>query len=394
MPKLKKVALRFSLASGFSREVVQGVIAYMRKYGPWEIDLRSDEPVSLTSWAELRHWSGDGVIAPVYRKDQISMLQQKNIPIVNISASLEHMPFPTISFDSEAIGKMAAQHLLEHQLDRFAYIGPKEWDYSVIRCNSFAEALAQQNAPCTKCWIRPASSSKQLDTTWIESSYYLEAVKQLKPPMGVFASNDRVGFGILQACKQLGLRVPEDICLIGVDNDEILCNLARPNLSSISIPGKEFGYQAAKMLDDQMQGRPLENTNIVVPPEWVVLRNSSDFLSIQDPHVADALRYIRNHADRFIDVSDVMSIMPISRRSLERRFLDLIGHGVYKEISRCHVERAKELLEKTDWPVSRIARESGFNSTNRFEDTFRKETGKSATTYRKLGCLDSGRSEH
>lgn len=383
MLEVKKVALRFSLTSGFSRDVVQGIITYMRKHGPWQIDIRSQEPISLTSWAELKHWKGDGIIAPVYRREQIEMLTAKGIPVVNTSTAYESMPFPTISFDNEAIGKMAAEHLLEHKLDRFAFIGPKEWDYSVLRCNSFADTLAQQKAPCTKCWIRPASTSKQLDESWIQSSHFIDAIQQLQPPIGVFASNDRVGYGILKACQQRGLRVPEDICLISVDNDEILCNLANPNLSSIALSGEDFGYRAAAMLDRLMKGEPLEDTNVVIPPERVVLRNSSDFLTVSDRYVADALRYIRNHASRFIDVSDVMSVMPISRRSLERRFKDVVGHGVYKEISRSHVERAKELLAQTDWPVSRVARESGFNSTNRFEDTFRKETGQSATSYRR-----------
>lgn len=383
MPEVKKVALRFSLTSGFSRDVVQGVIAYMRKHGFWQIDIRSEEPITLTSWAKLRTWRGDGIIAPVYRTDQINMLQEKGIPVVNTAAAIEGMPFPTISFDNEAIGKLAAEHLLEHKLDRFAFIGPKEWDYSVLRCNSYAKTLAKQSAPCTKCWIRPASPAKPLNKTWVESSHYLEAVKQLQPPMGVFASNDRVGYGILQACLQLGLRVPEDICLIGVDNDEILCNLANPNLSSISLSGEEFGYKAAAMLDAQMRGNPLGNDSLLIPPDRVVLRNSSDFLTVDDHFVSDALRYIRNHSGRFIDVSDVMSIMSISRRSLERRFQDIVGHGIYKEITRCHVERAKELLEQTEWPISRLAQEAGFNSTSRFEDTFRKGTGMSASTYRK-----------
>lgn len=383
MIKVKKVALRFSLSSGFTRDMVQGVIAYMRKHGAWQIDIRSEEPISLSSWADLRHWEGDGVIAPVYRKEHIEMLRKKGVAVVNTAAALDDMPFPTISFDNEAIGRLAAEHLLEHKLDRFAFIGPKEWDYSVLRCNSFAEILAKKDAQCTKCWIRPASNSKQLNDSWLESSHYLDAIQQLQPPVGVFASNDRVGFGILQACQQLGLRVPEDICLLSVDNDEILCNLANPNLSSIALSGEEFGYAAAAMLDAQMQGKPLQSDVVVIPPERVILRNSSDFLMVDDRYVADALRYIRSHAGRFIDVSDVMSVLPISRRSLERRFQEVVGHGVYREISRCHVERAKELLEQTDWPVSRIARESGFNSTNRFEDTFRKETGLSATGYRK-----------
>lgn len=383
MVEHKKVALRFSLNSGFTRQIVQGIIAYIRKNGPWKIEIRSEEPISFSSWADLKKWEGDGIIAPAYRNEHVNMLKKKGIPVVTTSRTYEEGPFPSVTFDDAAIGKMAAEHLLEHNLDHFAFIGPKEWNYSLQRCNGFAGTLTRHDAQCTKCWIRPATNTRQLDEAWVARSYYLEAVQQLSPPVGVFASNDRVGYGILRACKHLGLRVPEDICLISVDNDEILCNLATPNLSSISLSGEEFGYQAAKMLSALMDGRQPKNRHVIIPPKGVVLRNSSDFLKVDDPYVADSLRYIRNHSGRFIDVSDVMSIMPISRRSLERRFQDVVGHGIYREISRCHVERAKELLENTDEPVSRIARESGFNSTNRFEDTFRKETGLSATAYRK-----------
>lgn len=391
MVEHKKVALRFSLNSGFTRQIVQGIIAYTRKHGPWDIQTRSEEPISFSTWADLKHWQGDGIIAPAYRKEHLRVLESKGIPVVTTSRpSLEH-PFPSVTFDDQAIGKMAAEHLLEHDLDRFAFIGPKEWDYSQRRCEAFVEELSKHDSLCTKCWIRPAANTRQLDEEWIESSHYIEAVKQLIPPVGVFASSDRVGYGILRACRRLKLRVPEDICLISVDNDEILCNLASPNLSSISLSGEQLGYQAAKILAALMNGETPEETHVVIPPVGVVLRNSSDFLTVDDPYVADALRYIRNHSGRFIDVSDVMSIMPISRRSLERRFQDVVGHGVYKEISRCHVERAKELLENTDWPVSRIARESGFNSTNRFEDTFRKETDLSATGYRKKALAKARR---
>lgn len=383
MVEHKKVALRFSLNSGFTRQIVQGIIAYIRKNGPWEIEIRSEEPISFSSWADLKKWEGDGIIAPAYQNEHINMLKKKGIPVVTTSRPYKEDPLPSVTFDDAAIGKIAAEHLLEHNLDHFAFIGPKEWNYSLQRCNGFADTLARHDARCTKCWIRPAANTRQLDEAWVARSHYLEAVQQLSPPVGVFASNDRVGYGILRACKHLGLRVPEDICLISVDNDEILCNLATPNLSSISLSGEEFGYQAAKMLSALMDGRQPKNRHVIIPPKGVVLRNSSDFLKVDDPYVADSLRYIRNHSGRFIDVSDVMSIMPISRRSLERRFQDVVGHGIYREISRCHVERAKELLKNTNGPVSRIARESGFNSTNRFEDTFRKETGLSATAYRK-----------
>ncbi len=385
MLEVKKVALRFSLNSDYTRRIIRGVISYMQKHGPWEIDIRSKEPFGFTSWKELKDWEGDGIIAPVYFQNHLDMLLRKGIPVVNTADSQMDIPFPSIHFDDEAIGRMAAEHLMQHQLDRFAFIGPKEYGYSTLRCESFAAVLKGQGAPCTKCWIRPVAPAnmRQLDDAWIEDNYYLDALKQLEPPIGLFAANDQVGYGILRACRQLGLRSPEDICLVAVDNDELLCNMAWPNLSSIALAAEDFGYRAAKMLDLQMRGKELHEQHVEIPPTGVVVRNSSDFLTIDDRHVADALRYIRNHSNRYIDVSDVMSVIPISRRSLERRFLDVVGHGIYKEINRCHIARAKELLDTTDHAISRIARDSGFNSTNRFEDTFRKENGMSATAYRK-----------
>jgi len=383
MPKNKKVALCFSLTSGLGRNVVKGLIAYIHKHGSWKIDIRSEEPIAFASWEEIQHWEGDGIIAPVYQESQVELLRKKGLPVVNTTVEFKDTPFPTVSFDNEAIGRMAAEHLLEHDLDRFAFIGPGQWEYSHHRCRGFSEVLSRHGAACGKHWIRSESGDKQPNEPWINASLYLDMLKQMQLPIGVFAHNDRVAYGILQACYQLGLRVPEEVCVIGVGNDDILCNLAPPNLSSISLPGEEFGYRAAAMLDAQMRGETLESKLVLIPPERVVLRNSSDFLTVEDRYVADALRYIRNHSSRFIDVSDVMRIIPVSRRSLERRFKNTMGHGIYKEITHCHIKQAKELLGRTDWPISRIARESGFNATNRFEDTFRKHTGMSATAYRK-----------
>jgi LacI family transcriptional regulator len=385
MVELKRVALRFSLNSGLTRDMVRGVIAYTQKHGPWEIDIRSSEPIAFTDWDELKTWKGDGIIAPIYEPAQIRMLQKKNIPVVNVADSIGDMSFPSITFDNLATGKMAAEYLLAYKLDRFAFIGPKKYGYSLKRCKAFAETIAQHGGSCTKCWIKPVTSAahKILDDSWVAQGHYLAALQQLQPPVGILAANDQVGYGILRAARQLGLRSPEDICLLSVDNDEILCNLAHPNLSSISLAAEQFGYKAAAMLDAQMRGRPLQEPCIIIPPDKIITRNSSDFIHHDNRYVAEALRYIRNHAGRFIDVSDVMSVVPISRRSLERLFQDQIGHGVYKEIARCHIERAKELLTQTDWSISRIARESGYNSTNRFEVAFRNETTVGAMHYRK-----------
>lgn len=384
---MKRVALRLSLGSTFCRDIVSGVIDYTRKHGAWDIDIRSGAPFSFTSWNQLTSWNGDGIIAPVYRSSQINLLLQKSVPVVNIANHLGTVPFPTVTFDSRGIGELAAEHLLSLNLERFTFVGPRHMPYSILRYEGFAERLARSDFGCRTCWTgcETEGSALPLDGQWVQPHHYSESLRDLVLPTGVFAATDRVGYGVLKAARGIGLSSPSELSLVSVDNDTILCDLAQPTMSSIAISGRELGYRAAKLLDALMSGGgvPAQREDQSVGPGRLVQRSSSDLLAVEDARVAAALRYIRNNADRFFTVTNVVDALTVSRRSLERRFRQAMGTSLHDEIARTHVERAKKLLKETNWSVTRIAKESGFNSTNRFEVTFRKLAGANAGEYRK-----------
>ena len=387
----KRVALRLSLGSTFCREIVTAILEYTRKGAAWDIDVRSGAPYSFTSWNQLTSWSGDGIIASVYRSSQINLLLQKSVPVVNIANHLGTVPFPTVTFDSRGIGRMAAEHLLAANQRRFLFVGPRHMPYSILRYEGFTECLAKAGLDCETCWVgyETAESALPLDGQWVHPQHYGDSLRNLTPETGVFAATDRVGYGLLKAAREKGLSAPDGFTLVGVDNDTVLCELAQPNISSIAISGRALGYKAAALLDEMMAGDAPSKEEVLVPPERVIQRGSTDLLSVEDPHVAAALRYIRNNAGRPFTVADIVAALSISRRSLERRFRQALDTSLRTEIVRTRIRRARELLEQTDWPVTRIAKESGFNSAGRFEVTFRKYAGTNASTYRRRATRSS-----
>jgi LacI family transcriptional regulator len=172
------------------------------------------------------------------------------------------------------------------------------------------------------------------------------------------------------------------VAIVGVDDDDLLCDLARPSLSSVALPGGRIGYEAAAMLERLMLGRRLKTARIELPPVRLVARQSSDILAIADPEVSQAMRYILAHAAEPIGVADVLRAVPVSRRSLERRFRRLLRRGIGEEIRRAHLERAKGLLVDSELPMSRVAARSGFTDSRQLSIVFRQETGLTPTGFR------------
>jgi len=176
--------------------------------------------------------------------------------------------------------------------------------------------------------------------------------------------------------------VPEDVAVVGVDNDDLLCELARPSLSSVIVPAERVGYEAAALLDRLLAGNKPPRDPLLIPPPGVVSRKSSDVLAIDDPVVAQAVRFLRDSAHLPLRVSDVLRAVPVSRRALERRFQAVLGRGLAKEIRRLHVNQAKQLLANSELPMQTIAERCGFSSQYHFSRTFRKAVGTTPTAYR------------
>jgi LacI family transcriptional regulator len=188
---------------------------------------------------------------------------------------------------------------------------------------------------------------------------------------------------VSEACQLADLRVPDDVAIVGVDDDDLLCELGRPSLSSVALPSEQIGAEAAALLERLLHGKPPPPGPILLPPREVVVRQSSDILAITDPDVAAAVRFIRNHGSRTIQVADVLEAVPVSRRGLEWWFRRIIRRGIWEEIRRVHLERGKTLLAGSELPMAEVARRAGFTDARQLSVVFRQETGLTPTAYRR-----------
>lgn len=276
---------------------------------------------------------------------------------------------------------MAAEHLLERGFERFAFCGFKNEAWSKRREDGFCQVVeAKTQADCPRFnspWHGPTArdweAEQQAIIGWLDA---------LTPPFAVMACNDLRGQHVIDACAQLQLAVPEQVAVIGVDNDELLCRVCSPPLSSV-IPNAEMvGFRAAEILEDLMNGSPVREPQPLIQPLGVATRQSTDVVAIDDANVAAALHYIREHACRGLCVEDVVRNNPISRSTLERQVRKYLGRTPQEEIRHVQIKRAKELMLTTSLSAERIATLCGFEYPEYFYTVFKRVTGKTTTEFR------------
>lgn len=383
--KYRKVALMIAVRDyAYGQRKIQGIIDYYSRHCAWDI-YRNDMSQPFVSAEELETWTGDGIIGEIYEKETAELIESLGIPFVNTSSTDLASPFSSVMLDNQAIGRMAAEHLMERRLDHFAFVGVKGLWHVQQRFEGFSAAVEKEGGTCIPLFFdEDAHRGRHVPRDVVMPKHILSRMKKLPLPIGIMASNDRVGFTVLEACRQLGIRAPEEASLIGVDDDGIYCQLAVPSMTSIDSSANMVGFTAAQLLDDIMSGKVAEKKNILISPGRVIPRNSTDMTRANYPEVARALRFIRRHDHEFIDVSNILDVVPASRRWLELKFKEEVGWGMYHEIRRVHVERAKELLRTTDWSVGRIAGESGFKTPVQLDEAFRKIEGMTGREYREI----------
>ena len=208
-------------------------------------------------------------------------------------------------------------------------------------------------------------------------------LRSLEKPIGLMACNDIRAQQVLQCCEDAGIAVPDDVAVIGVDNDEVICGLCHPNLSSVDPNTRQIGYDAAALLDRMMAGGKVTDGEVLVPPNRVMVRGSTDVVAIEDRTVAAAYRFLRDHACEGITVEDVVKRVSLSRRSLERRMQVYFGRSPSELIAEVRVARIKQLLEETDFPLKKIAGLAGFVHDEHMAVFFRKQVGEPPGKYRK-----------
>lgn len=377
-----RVALFFQDDIPLEQAKIRGILQYLRRRRQWDIPLLGRKP--RVTYEQLINWHGDGIIGNISNNPEVDALLKKGIKIVRTSSPHHEdtLSIPTVSVDSFAIGRLAAEHLLTRSFHRFLFAGVahgKEDNplHFQQREKSFMETIRSRGFPCKRHWFTSPCTED-----FLEGASWVPCLKKLTFPVAIFACCDYAGFGILRACRRLGIHVPNEVAVLGADNDDVLCQLAIPRMSSVDPGGENVGYRAAAVLDRLLSGDDQVPAFQKVSPAKVRLRASSNVIATSNMEVAEALRFIYSHAQDPINVQDVMRVMTISRRTLERHFREETGQSIAENIRNTRLEMAIQMLEGTSCPVEEIARNCGFTNAPRLNAAFRKVYGCTAAEYR------------
>ena len=376
-PRTPKVILLIESSRASGRDLLRGVASYSHHHGPWSFYWEAGGLEK--AWPMLRTLDANGVILRDTEKlDEVLALGR---PAVVIGHSQQEVPgLVNVTTDSEAIGRMAAEHLLQCGFQHFAFCGAEDRPWSKLRGEHFAARIREAGQ---ETLFYEAPRARQADSWRGERQSMAAWLTSLPRPLGLLAANDERGQQVVEACRIAGLQVPDEIAVIGSDNDEVVCGLSDPPLSSVAINFARAGYEAAAALDMLMRGRRKPAPRILAPPTHVVARRSTDILAIEDMAVSRALRFIREQGRQNLSVSEVVRVSGVSRRLLEKRFRKLLGRPILKEIRRVRVDHIARLLVETDLPVAQIADTLGFADVRHVSRYFRSERQFNPITYRR-----------
>jgi LacI family transcriptional regulator len=394
------------------KEILLGVARYVRQYGPWKLFLQpTADSEGMPQW--LARWQGDGIIGRIINGETADLILGTGVPFVDVRGKIRDERIPLLRVDDEAVGRMAAEHLMERGFRNFGFYGVEGESYSELRWQGFAMAIDGEGSGIGVDGFEEGSMVGLQDsggdsvsgpesgsvsaverfeqpwmmagaTGWDQAEQELTDWLRGRPkPAGVLAANDRMGQRLLTAARRGGIRVPEELAVVGVDDERGTCEICDPPLSSVIIDSEQHGYKAAELLDRLMQGEPRPKEPLLLQPAGVRVRQSTEILAIDDPFIADAVRFIRENACEGIGVSDVLKEVPLSRSVLQRQFRRIFGQTANDMIVQMRLRRAQELLIESDLPIARIAEMAGFRYQRYLGSVFRKKLGMTPFEYRR-----------
>jgi len=380
-PTDRRVAVVIEASNAYARGLLAGIHRHVRSHEPWTVSLpehgRGTPPLE---W--LAGWHGDGVIARIETAATARTLDRlrrtRSIPVIDVSAARLLRDLPYVETDDAAIARLAADHFFERDFRHFAFLGDDRFRWSLNRCREFVAAVTARGREVAvfgggRRGRATAAGDDEAIAAWLA---------RLPKPVALLACYDDRGRQALDACRRAGIAVPDEVAVLGVDDDEVLCGLASPPLSSVIPDAVGAGRLAAELLDRLMRSEPLAGGEWLMPPLGIAVRQSTDVLAIDDALVVAAVRQIRAQACSGLQVADIARTLAVTRRVLERRFTGRVGHTPHEEIRRVQFRRVEQLLLETDLPLAAIAERAGFAHTEYMTVAFTRRHGMPPSRWR------------
>jgi LacI family transcriptional regulator len=374
-----RIGLVFDANMAYARGVLRGVKRFAQTRPRWTLVVHDAEGLKPHTLEVIRP---SGMIAGVVSEPMARVLAAPALPVINVSAVLPDAPFPRVIVNHRQVGRLAFAHLQGTGLRHFGFVGHSRHYYSAEREAGYRAAMSPGEHTYSAFYERPWISFRHRARLLALDPRLQRWLRALPKPVGIFACHDVWGVQVIEACRLTGFRVPDEVAVIGVDNDDLLCELARPSLSSVIVPAESIGYSAAALLDRLLRGaRPPQRARLIATP-GIITRQSSNVLAVDDANLTAAVRFIRDRSHQPVHVNDVLKAVPASRRALEQKFRSVLQRGIAEEIRRVHLDRAKELLATTTLSIGEVAVQSGFSSVYHLSRLFRRSTGATPSEFR------------
>lgn len=385
----RRVAVSIDKSRRYGRGVLLGIADYVEMHGRWSLQLHPrSSGVYSADW--LRDWDGDGVLAFVEDPRLAAALLRAKIPAVELFGHRLDLGLPHVGNDEEAFGRLAAEHLIERNFVRFAFVGVVGALWSNRRLSGFRQAVERCSAGAPE--VLSLSDDDASLAAWEKNQARLCAwLRKLRRPTGLMAASDRLALRVLNACRQEGIDVPGQMAVIGVDNDEETCRLADPQLTSVMDNARGIGWRAAELLDQLMSRRGVSlQRSVLVPPAGIAMRRSTEVTAVDDPLIARACQLIREQSCAGLTAEGLAASMRVSKSLFYARFKKALNRLPHEEIIRTRLEQAQSLLRQTRLPLAEIALRCGFAHPEYFSVSFKRELGMTPGRFRRCANREAG----
>jgi LacI family transcriptional regulator len=379
-----KIILLSDFSEEYNKNLLRGITRYSKDHGPWtfcKMPTYYRETIGIDGilkWA--KEWEADGIIGQFYNDEEVEKFTQAKIPVIAQDFKERFTDIPNITGAYKETGRLGAEYFLKKGFRNFAFYGFGNIVWSRERAEGFEERIQEAGFDVH---YYEHKDSRAIDLWYYKPSALSVWLKSLPKPIALMTCDDNQGHHITEAAKHAGIRIPDEVAVLGVDNDEMVCDLSDPPLSSIELDSEKSGYEAARLMEQMIDEKTCCAPDIVVKATQVVTRHSTDIFASKDKYIVSALKYIHGNLDKNLKVDQVLKEVPLSRRSLEKRFIMTTGYPVYEYIYNQRIEKFTQKLLETDMTIFEIALDLGLSDSKNIARQFKQIKGVTPMEYRK-----------